>query len=140
MIRRPPRSTRTDTLFPYTTLFRSGWAMASAIKGDTRIAAGWIGDGSTAESDFHAALVFASTYKAPVVLNLVNNQWAISTFQGIARGGSGTFAARGHGFGIPSPRVDGNDSLAVQDRKSVVSGNSVSGRVELGGRSIIKKK
>ena len=26
-----------------------GWAMASAIKGDTRIAAGWIGDGSTAE-------------------------------------------------------------------------------------------
>src|SRR3546814_12460827 len=25
MIRRPPRSTRTDTLCPYTTLFRSGW-------------------------------------------------------------------------------------------------------------------
>jgi 2-oxoisovalerate dehydrogenase E1 component alpha subunit len=90
-----------------------GWAMASAIKQDTRIAAGWIGDGSTAESDFHAALVFASTYRAPVILNIVNNQWAISTFQGIARGGSGTFAARGHGFGIPSLRVDGNDYLAV---------------------------
>src|SRR3546814_17422984 len=29
MIRRPPRSTRTDTLFPYTTLFRSGsWKFA----------------------------------------------------------------------------------------------------------------
>src|SRR3546814_15524167 len=26
MIRRPPRSTRTDTLFPYTTLFRSVWS------------------------------------------------------------------------------------------------------------------
>jgi len=90
-----------------------GWAMASAIKNDTKIAVGWIGDGSTAESDFHAALVFASTYKAPVVLNIVNNQWAISTFQGIARGGSGTFAARGLGFGIPSLRVDGNDYLAV---------------------------
>jgi len=90
-----------------------GWGMASAIKGDTKIAAGWIGDGSTAESDFHAGLVFASTYKAPVVLNIVNNQWAISTFQGIARGGSGTFAARGLGFGIPSLRVDGNDYLAV---------------------------
>ncbi|MCO5056990.1 MAG: 3-methyl-2-oxobutanoate dehydrogenase (2-methylpropanoyl-transferring) subunit alpha [Rhizobiaceae bacterium] len=90
-----------------------GWAMASAIRNDTRIAAGWIGDGSTAESDFHAALVFASTYRAPVVLNIVNNQWAISTFQGIARGGSGTFAARGHGFGIPALRVDGNDYLAV---------------------------
>jgi 2-oxoisovalerate dehydrogenase E1 component alpha subunit len=90
-----------------------GWAMASAIKRDTKIAAGWIGDGSTAESDFHAALVFASTYKAPVVLNIVNNQWAISTFQGIARGGSGTFAARGLGFGMPALRVDGNDYLAV---------------------------
>ena len=90
-----------------------GWAMASAIKGDTKIAAAWIGDGSTAESDFHAALVFASTYRAPVVLNIVNNQWAISTFQGIARGGAATFAARGHGFGIPALRVDGNDYLAV---------------------------
>ncbi|SFP54746.1 branched-chain alpha-keto acid dehydrogenase E1 component [Bradyrhizobium sp. Ghvi] len=90
-----------------------GWAMASAIKNDTKIAVGWIGDGATAESDFHAALVFASTYRAPVVLNIVNNQWAISTFQGIARGGSGTFAARGLGFGIPALRVDGNDYLAV---------------------------
>ena len=90
-----------------------GWAMASAIKGDTKIAAGWIGDGSTAELDFHAALVFASTYRVPVILNIVNNQWAISTFQGIARGGSGTFAARGLGFGLPALRVDGNDYLAV---------------------------
>ncbi|MFY2824204.1 3-methyl-2-oxobutanoate dehydrogenase (2-methylpropanoyl-transferring) subunit alpha [Ruegeria sp. MALMAid1280] len=90
-----------------------GWSMASAIKGDTKIAASWIGDGSTSESDFHAALVFASTYSAPLVMNVVNNQWAISTFQGIARGGAHTFAARGHGFGIPSLRVDGNDYLAV---------------------------
>src|SRR3546814_13941741 len=28
MIRRQPRATRTDTLFPYTTLFRSGWSIA----------------------------------------------------------------------------------------------------------------
>ena len=90
-----------------------GWAMASAISNDTKIAAAWIGDGSTSENDFHAAMVFASTYKAPVILNIVNNQWAISTFQGIAKGGSGTFAARGLGFGIPSLRVDGNDYLAV---------------------------
>src|SRR3546814_3721523 len=30
MIRRPPRSTRTDTLFPYTTLFRSVWGRGPA--------------------------------------------------------------------------------------------------------------
>ncbi len=63
-----------------------GWAMASAISGDTRIASGWIGEGSTAESDFHAALVFASVYRPPVILNVVNNQWAISSYQGIAGG------------------------------------------------------
>src|SRR3546814_14803921 len=32
MIRRPPRSTRTDTLFPYTTLFRSGRVQSVALR------------------------------------------------------------------------------------------------------------
>jgi len=90
-----------------------GWAMASAISNESTLAAAWIGDGSTAESDFHAALVFASTYQPPVVLNVVNNQWAISTFQGIALGEAQTLAARGLGFNIPALRVDGNDYLAV---------------------------
>src|SRR3546814_17269833 len=36
MIRRPPRSTRTDTLFPYTTLFRSGGAVARRVRGPDR--------------------------------------------------------------------------------------------------------
>ncbi|MGI4952046.1 MAG: thiamine pyrophosphate-dependent enzyme [Janthinobacterium lividum] len=90
-----------------------GWAMASAIRGDTRVAAGWIGDGATAESDFHSALVFASVYRPPVILNVVNNQWAISSFQGIAGGEDATFASRAHGYGIPALRVDGNDYLAV---------------------------
>src|SRR5256885_2929176 len=54
-----------STLFPYTTLFRS---------------------------DFHYAMTFAAVYQAPVILNLVNNQWAISTFQGFAGGEHKTFA------------------------------------------------
>jgi 2-oxoisovalerate dehydrogenase E1 component alpha subunit len=87
--------------------------MASAIKGDTRIASAWIGDGATAEADFHTALTFAHVYRAPVILNVVNNQWAISTFQAIAGGEATTFAARGVGCGIASLRVDGNDFLAV---------------------------
>ncbi|MBO2983913.1 3-methyl-2-oxobutanoate dehydrogenase (2-methylpropanoyl-transferring) subunit alpha [Burkholderia pseudomallei] len=90
-----------------------GWAMASAIKGDTRIASAWIGDGATAEADFHTALTFAHVYRAPVILNVVNNQWAISTFQAIAGGEGATFAGRGVGCGIASLRVDGNDFLAV---------------------------
>ena len=90
-----------------------GWAMASAIKGEEHIASSWVGDGSTAEADFHYALTFAAVYQAPVILNVVNNQWAISTFQGFAGGERRPFAARGLGLGIPGVRVDGNDLLAV---------------------------
>src|ERR1700735_1510369 len=90
-----------------------GWAMAAAIKGEDNLAATWIGEGSSAEADFHYALLFASVYQAPVILNVVNNQWAISTFQGYAGGEQRAFAARGPGYGMPGIRVDGNDFLAV---------------------------
>jgi 2-oxoisovalerate dehydrogenase E1 component alpha subunit len=90
-----------------------GWAMASAIKGERHIASSWLGEGSTAEADFHHALLFAKVYRAPVILNVVNNQWAISTFQGFAGGEQKSFAARGPGAGIAGIRVDGNDFLAV---------------------------
>jgi 2-oxoisovalerate dehydrogenase E1 component alpha subunit len=90
-----------------------GWAMASAIKGDSRIAMGWIGDGATAEGDFHSAMTFAAVYNVPVVLAAVNNQWAISSFSGIAGAETATFAQRAVGYGIAGLRVDGNDALAV---------------------------
>ena len=89
-----------------------GWAMASAIKGDCRIAATWVGEGSTAEGDFHAACTFATVYNAPVILNVVNNQWAISSFSGFAGSERTTFAARALGYGLAGLRVDGNDALA----------------------------
>src|SRR3546814_3059791 len=46
MIRRPPKSTRTDTLFPYTTLFRSaiGWDSATEVEA---VSSGNVGGGST---------------------------------------------------------------------------------------------
>jgi 2-oxoisovalerate dehydrogenase E1 component alpha subunit len=90
-----------------------GWAMASAIRGDTRIAASWIGEGSSAEGDFHAAMTFAAVFNAPVVLNVINNQWAISSFSGFAGSERTTFAARAVGYGVAGLRVDGNDALAV---------------------------
>jgi 2-oxoisovalerate dehydrogenase E1 component alpha subunit len=90
-----------------------GWAMASASRGDTRISAVWCGDGSTAEGDFHSALTFAAVYNAPVIFQVVNNQWAISSFSGFAGSERTTFAARAIGYGIAGLRVDGNDVLAV---------------------------
>ena len=90
-----------------------GWAMASAIRHDSRIAATWLGEGSTAEGDFHSGMTFAAVYNAPVIFNVVNNQWAISSFSGFAGSERTTFAARAIGYGIAGLRVDGNDPLAV---------------------------
>src|ERR1700750_2998006 len=90
-----------------------GWAMGAAIKGDSRIAMGWIGDGATAEGDFPSALTFSAVYNVPIVLAVVNNQWAISSFSGIAGAERATFAQRAVGYGIAGLRVDGNDALAV---------------------------
>src|SRR3546814_2006294 len=56
---------------------------------------------------------FASVYRAPVILNVVNNQWAVSSFSGFAGAEATTFAARAIGYGIAGLRVDGNDALAV---------------------------
>ena len=90
-----------------------GWAMASAYKGDRKIALGYIGEGTTAEGDFHEALTFAAVYRAPVILAITNNQWAISSFSGVAGAEQTTFAAKAIAYGIPGLRVDGNDFLAV---------------------------
>jgi len=87
--------------------------MASAFKGDDRIALAYIGEGTTAEGDFHEALTFASVYHAPCILCITNNQWAISSFSGIAGGNETTFAAKAIAYGLPGLRVDGNDFLAV---------------------------
>lgn len=90
-----------------------GWAMASAFKGGDSIALAYIGEGTTAEGDFHEALTFASVYKAPVILCVTNNQWAISSFSGIAGANETTFAAKALAYGLPGLRVDGNDFLAI---------------------------
>jgi len=89
-----------------------GVAMASAYKGDDEATITWLGDGTSAQGDYHYGLNFASNFKPPVILNVVNNQWAISTHANLATGGS-TFAARGLAYDLPSFRVDGNDFLAL---------------------------
>jgi 2-oxoisovalerate dehydrogenase E1 component alpha subunit len=48
-----------------------------------------------------------------VILNIVNNQWAISSYAGVAGAEETTFAARAVGYGMAGLRVDGNDALAV---------------------------
>jgi hypothetical protein len=78
----------------------------------------------------NAAFVFASTYQAPVIVNIVNNYWAISTPEDFARGASATVADGGFGFSIPALRVDGNDSSLCSQRRSALPG----GPVRISGR------
>jgi 2-oxoisovalerate dehydrogenase E1 component alpha subunit len=94
-----------------------GAAMAFAYRGERRVVASWVGDGTAAQGDFHHALNFASVFRPPCVLHVVDNQWAISTHRNLATGGS-TFAARADAYRLPGLRVDGNDYLAVYAAES----------------------
>src|SRR3546814_15653561 len=114
MIRRPPRSTRTDTLFPYTTLFRSAFArrqrqpVAAALRSGAR----------------------ETSPRQPPPLRL----WQRALFLGFCRRDPDLCGRRGH---LGLSRVDTHPR---PDRTSVVWGKSVSVRVEMGGRRNIKKK
>jgi pyruvate dehydrogenase E1 component alpha subunit/2-oxoisovalerate dehydrogenase E1 component alpha subunit len=90
----------------------AGAAYAMKLKGDKRVAIGYLGDGATSEPDFHVALNFAAVWKAPVVFVCQNNQWAISVPFSKQTASKGV-AIKAKGYGIPGIRVDGNDLLAV---------------------------
>jgi 2-oxoisovalerate dehydrogenase E1 component alpha subunit len=93
------------------TLHATGYAMGCAKDGVDSVAVAYLGDGATSEGDVHEAMVFAASYRAPVVFFCQNNQWAISEPVGLQA--RRAIADRAPGYGIPSLRVDGNDVLAV---------------------------
>ncbi|MDO5682068.1 MAG: pyruvate dehydrogenase (acetyl-transferring) E1 component subunit alpha [Propionibacteriaceae bacterium] len=71
----------------------------------------YFGDGASSQGDVNEALVFSSSYQAPVVFICQNNQWAISV--PTTRQTRIPIARRADGFGMPGIRVDGNDVLAM---------------------------
>jgi pyruvate dehydrogenase E1 component alpha subunit len=95
-----------------------GYAMATAWDaqragktepGEATVA--FFGDGSSSEGDSHEAMVFAASYKAPVVFFNQNNQWAISVPLSVQA--QVPLAERARGYGFPGLRVDGNDVIAT---------------------------
>src|SRR3546814_15464482 len=125
MIRRPPRSTRTDTLFPYTTLFRSGWLDVSAMP---RLAAALVSDagrcryaaefGRDALGTGFVELQLEADLELLCQRSLEPFMLPIRVFQ----------------------RLGFITAEAQADRKSVGSGQSVSVRVDLGSRPINQNK
>jgi len=89
-----------------------GLALAMQYDGKANVAVAVCGDGATSEGDFNEALNFASVFKAPAVIVVQNNGWAIST-PTRHQTGSERIAHRGPAFGMPGYVVDGNDVLAV---------------------------
>ena len=87
-----------------------GYAMGISFDGTDQVAAAYFGDGATSQGDVNEAMVFASSFRAPVVFVCTNNQWAIS--EPVTVQAKFPIAGRAPGFGIPSMRVDGNDVLA----------------------------
>ena len=93
------------------TLHATGYALGMQNKGSDAVAVTYFGDGATSEGDVSEALVFAATYRAPVVFFCQNNQWAIS--EPVRLQSRTSIVDRALGFGMPGVQVDGNDVLAV---------------------------
>ncbi|OIU85945.1 thiamine pyrophosphate-dependent dehydrogenase E1 component subunit alpha [Microbacterium sp. AR7-10] len=92
------------------TLHAVGYGMGILHDGADEVAVTYFGDGATSQGDVNEAMIFASSYRAPVVFVCQNNHWAISEPVGLQS--QYPLAGRAPGFGIPSLRVDGNDVLA----------------------------
>ena len=87
-----------------------GYAMGIQRDGADQVAVAYFGDGASSQGDVNEAMVFASSFRAPVVFVCTNNQYAIS--EPVSVQATFPIAGRAPGFGIPSLRVDGNDALA----------------------------
>jgi pyruvate dehydrogenase E1 component alpha subunit len=91
-------------------LHATGYAMGIQRDRSSDVAVAYFGDGATSQGDVNEAMVFASSYHAPVVFVCSNNQWAIS--EPVRVQATHPISGRPPGFGIPSLRIDGNDVLA----------------------------
>src|SRR3546814_17394495 len=130
MIRLPPRSTRTATLFPDTALFRSARDRERGRRpvGSNRFRGGRdrhaVRGGCAARGAARRAHLWVRRSRG--LQPASPGRAVLQRREELSRGGE------------VLPRGAGDPSAA--DRKSVVSGTSVSVRVDLGGRRIIKKK
>ncbi|MCB9639547.1 MAG: pyruvate dehydrogenase (acetyl-transferring) E1 component subunit alpha [Myxococcales bacterium] len=89
-----------------------GMAMAFDKRKENRVVLGFIGDGGTSEGDFHEACNFAGAFKAPAVIMIQNNQWAISVPRH-KQTASPTLAQKSLAYGMPGLQFDGNDVMAA---------------------------
>jgi pyruvate dehydrogenase E1 component alpha subunit len=89
-----------------------GVAMAARLQQERTAAVCYLGDGGTSKGDFYEGLNMAGVYKAPLVVIVQNNQWAISIPRS-NQSAAQTLAQKAIACGIHGIQVDGNDVFAV---------------------------
>ena len=94
-------------------LHAAGAALAFKLRGEERVAVTVIGDGGSSKGDFLEAINAASAFELPLVLVIVNNQWAISVPRS-KQNTATTLAQKGIAGGLASIQVDGNDMIAAR--------------------------
>jgi 2-oxoisovalerate dehydrogenase E1 component alpha subunit len=94
------------------TLHAVGCALASVRRGLSEVSITYLGEGSTAQGDFHEAMNFAGVHKLPVIFVIENNGYAISEPQWKEMAVQNV-ADRAAGYGFKGSVVDGNDILQV---------------------------
>jgi 2-oxoisovalerate dehydrogenase E1 component alpha subunit len=94
-------------------LHAAGAALAFKIRKEPRVAVSVVGDGGTSKGDFYGAINVAGAMTLPLVIVIVNNQYAISVPRK-AQTGAKTLAQKGIAAGIESIQVDGNDLIAMR--------------------------
>ncbi len=92
----------------------TGIALSFKMRGQSRVAAAFMGDGATNEGTFHESLNMASVWDLPAVFVVENNLYAASTSVKLSMKVEHV-SERACAYGIPGVTVDGNDVLAVYE-------------------------
>ena len=115
------------------TLHAVGIAYAMRYKKEDSIALAYVGDGGSSQGDFNEALNFAGDWKAPAIIYVQNNQFAISVPRS-KQTAAKTIAERAFGFGVEGIQIDGNDIQAVYQTVKLAAEKARSG----GGPTLIE--
>lgn len=94
------------------TLHAVGCALASKLRRRREVSITYLGEGSTAQGDFHEACNLAAVHRLPVIFFIENNGYAISEPQWKEMAVANV-ADRAPAYGMRGQVVDGNDVLAV---------------------------
>jgi TPP-dependent pyruvate/acetoin dehydrogenase alpha subunit len=113
------------SMLPDMMLVATGMAMAFKLRGESRCALTWFGDGSTSRGDFHEAMNWAGVQKLPVVFVLENNQYAYST--PVDKQFAVDPVQRARAYGMVGVTVDGNDAEAMFDATFAARQRAVAG-------------